>query len=869
MGEQGVTEIARTVAAVVFRWEGTAVRDRRSSAAQLARRVETLCAAGVHFAAMTSWPADEVIAQLGVRPRGPGRLMVTAPHGTELLEVLPDGFRPADRHRATPAWSGEHRTEPVTPLAAVLAALAEDGIGPGLVLVVDGPDRIDEHRVVPSLGRAPVVAADAPADLRRLLDEQVRRRRNRRVPAVDEDPAWVVRISAADNLRRGVAEALLTLGAGGFATRGIAEEASPDGHPAVLATGVYTASGAEQHLLPGPSWTQLVIDPPPVDDFRILDLRTGVLVREEALSDEPPFRSLRFASLTRLGVMALRAEGAAGRLGLGRPREQPHPDDHGYDTTVGRCGDALWTTTGDERGPRIAAMARRSGARTADLRTVERMAAFSANPDGPVAPTAPQAALAEATEVGFDRLLTEHRSAWAARWGGANVRIPDDPAAELAIRYVLFQLWCNTARLPELAVGARGLSGPAYRGHVFWDADVFVLPALATMDPAAAGGIVGYRRRRLAMAQARARGLGYAGARFPWESAATGEEVTPSYGSVGVQRVPILTGELEEHITADVAWAAVRAAEWSGVAQSPAWDGFELLVETARYWASRCRRDAEGLAHIDGVIGPDEYHESVDDNAFTNVMARWNLRRAARVAAEVDGLAAERHEWCELADRLVDGFDAATKRYEQFAGYFGLEPLVMADVAGVPTAADAVLGRDRVSGSQLIKQPDVLMLHHMVPDEVAAGSLTPNIDFYAPRTSHGSTLSPSVSASVLARAGRPDAALAMLDLAMALDLKDASGSTSDGLHIANLGGIWQAVLTGFAGVRVTGSTVHVDPSLPARWPRLDVRFRAVGARLALRLTRETVEVAADSPVLVSVAGGPSRLVANRSTFPTR
>ena len=249
-------------------------------------------------------------------------------------------------------------------------------------------------------------------------------------------------------------------------------------------------------------------------------------------------------------------------------------------------------------------------------------------------------ALSAAGDLGFDRLLAEHRAAWAARWEAVDVRIPDDPAAQLALRFALFQLWCNTKSGDELAVGARGLSGTGYAGHVFWDADVFVLPAMVSIDPAAAAAMIRYRLRRLKAARARARAAGRRGARFPWESAASGEDVTPASGHLGGRVVPILTGQLEEHVTADVAWAAARYAEWTG---RPARLALPLLLETAGYWASRCRLDDAGNAHIDGVIGPDEYHERVDDNAYTNVMARWNLRAAAD-AADRAGLAGCREQ---------------------------------------------------------------------------------------------------------------------------------------------------------------------------------------------------------------------------------
>ena len=199
-------------------------------------------------------------------------------------------------------------------------------------------------------------------------------------------------------------------------------------------------------------------------------------------------------------------------------------------------------------------------------------------------------------------------------------------------------------------------------------------------------------------------------------------------------------------------------------------------VETARYWASRVRIDANGRAHIYGVIGPDEYHEPVDDNAFTNGMARWNLRRAAAVTGD-----AEAADWLRLADVLVDGYDPATRRYEQFAGYFGLEPLIVADVAPRrPVAADLLLGRDRVRASQVLKQADVLMLHYLVPDEVRPDSLEPNLDFYEPRTAHGSSLSPAVHAALLARAGRMTDALTALRIAARIDLDDLTGTTASG-----------------------------------------------------------------------------------------
>jgi trehalose/maltose hydrolase-like predicted phosphorylase len=248
------------------------------------------------------------------------------------------------------------------------------------------------------------------------------------------------------------------------------------------------------------------------------------------------------------------------------------------------------------------------------------------------------------------------------------------------------------------------------------------------------------------------------------------------------------------------------------------------------------------------------------------VMARWNLRAGADAGDRASVPSAEARRWRELADRLVDGYDPATGRYEQFAGYFGLEPLLISDVAAPPVAADLLLGRDRVARSQLIKQPDVLMLHHLLPDQVEADSLVPNLDYYNPRTAHGSSLSPTITASLLARAGRPDEALAMLRTALALDPDDLNGMTGAGLHMANLGGVWQAVVAGIAGVRVRAGVLTVDPRLPAAWGGLQLRFRCLGRKVRLDITHDRTGVWADAPLAVALAGAVPRTVTGTATL---
>jgi trehalose/maltose hydrolase-like predicted phosphorylase len=699
------------------------------------------------------------------------------------------------------------------------AELKRRGIGPGLVLVAGdefGPlgslPGSDSLLLVPEGVRATAVTVGAeptgapagvvvlgggPDAFRAILADQLERRRRGDVPDVDGDPEWTLVFEGLDPHQERVRESILTLADSRLGTRGAPLFDHSAAAPGVLLAGVYVGDGPATELAPCPDWTRVA--PTRRGRPRVthrLDLATGLLREEGRLT------SLRFSSLARPATVALRA-GANPALAVKRR---------------GR------------RTSRPVALALRDRRRGAVL---ERLGAY--DPDEGAAGTG----LAAAEDAGFETLLREHREAWARRWENADVVVEGDPELQRAIRFALFHLMASAADTDEAAVGARGLTGAAYRGHVFWDSDVFVLPFLAATHPEAARAMLEYRVRRLPAARELARSLGRQGARFPWESAADGRDVTPEAARLATGRlVAIRTGELEEHITGDVAWAAAHYLAWTGDQEFASGPGRELLVETARYWASRVRFDQDGRAHIFGVIGPDEYHEPVDDNAFTNVLARWNLRQGAAV----DGVGEdERTRWLAVAEALVDGYDRASGLYEQFAGFFDLEPLVIEEIAPRrPIAADLLLGAERTESAQVLKQADVLMLHHLLPDEVAPGSLASNLDFYEPRTAHGSSLSPAINAAVLARAGRYRPALEALRLAARMDLDDLTGTTAGGLHLATMGGLWQALVFGFGGIRPLGDVLAVDPRLPKEWNALELSLRFRGNPIRLRIDREGV-----------------------------
>jgi hypothetical protein len=959
------TALAETFEALVFDWDGTAVRDRQADATAVRARFEALLAAGVHLIVVSGTHVGNIDGQLGVRPRGPGRLHLCCNRGSEVFAVTGDGpvlvarrsADPGEDHaldRAAaltvdrlgqlgleahlvserlnrrkidlipdPDWADPKKADidrlavavgkrlasaGIADLAAVVAVateasheaglpdpritsdvkhveigltdksdsarwaalwLARRGIAGGLVMLggdefgpVGGVTGSDSFMMVPELDRSVTVSVGVepggvpegvlhlgtgPAGFLELLDAQLGRRAARRVPSVDRDPSWVVPLPTTGDRER-VAESLGSLANGHTGTRGSWEEDGRSADPLFLVAGVYTDEG---WLLPGPLWTGLAR--PGVsgrDEQRVLDLRGGTLARFGG--GRAAGRSLRFVSLADPHAMALRAEAPPGHLDPGDPLRPP-PAALDFEQEV--RGRVVAARTG-RAGKGIAIAARDLVGTADDVRTVERVAAWSADQAGVADLGEARRRLGQADVLGFDRLLAAHRRAWAERWADAEVVIEGDPDAELAARFAVFHLLSSVADSGEAAVGVRGLTGSGDAGHVFWDADVFVLPVLAAIHPAAARAMLEYRIRRLPAARAAAQAGGRRGARFPWESDADGRDVTPHWvqGKDG-EVATVATGTLEEHIVADVAWGASHYAAWTGDATFLDGPGRPLIIETARYWADRVRADPTGAGHLCGVESPDEYHSVVDDNAFTNVMARWNLRRGADLL-EGTGALDEAAGWRAVADSLVDGWHPGRQLYEQFAGYFDLEPLLAADVARPPFLADVALGARRVGGSQLVQQADVLMLHHLVPDEVVAGSLRPCVDFYEPRTTHGSALSPAIHASLMARAGRPDRALDLFRLAARLDLDDETGSTSGGLHLGALGGVWQALAFGFLGLRATGGTLVVRPSLPDAWRALGLRFRFGGRPVGVRADHGRVTVSCVAPLDLQVGDGP-------------
>jgi len=458
----------------------------------------------------------------------------------------------------------------------------------------------------------------------------------------------------------------------------------------------------------------------------------------------------------------------------------------------------------------------------------------------------------EAADAGWDALREASDTAWAQAWERSDVVIEGDPEAQLALRFSLFQLLIAAPRFTEHAsIGAKTLSGFGYRHHVFWDTETFMVPPFSYSQPEIARNMLMYRWHGLAGARDKARGNGHRGAQFPWESAGTGEEVTPTWvpdPDDHTLLIRIWTGDIEIHITADIALAVMQYWMVTGDDTFICEHGAELILDGAVFWASAAALEDDGSYHFRNVVGPDEYHDRVDDNAYTNQLAAWHLRTATTMA----GWLAEHHpeRWTELSATLA--IDAAElKRWsvvasamylpvgsdgllEQFAGYFALTDLDVAELRDPSRTVSMQqrYGIDGIAETQVLKQPDVLMLAYLLPELFPGDGLARNYAYYDPRTDHehGSSLGPAISAVMACRAGEPEVGYQHFLRAARADLLDVRHNAGDGIHGASAGGLWQAVVFGFAGLEVTADGWRTTPMLPKHWTRVEFGFDHHGVR---------------------------------------
>lgn len=502
---------------------------------------------------------------------------------------------------------------------------------------------------------------------------------------------------------------------------------------------------------------------------------------------------------------------------------------------------------------------------------VDKLVTFATSRDHPVAvedgldpvPDRCVNALAAASDKGFDACLAEHTAVWSRKWADCDCVVDGDDAAAKAVRFGIYHLLiAANEQDPTVNIGAKSLSGEGYRGHVFWDTEIMMLPFFIYTQPETARALLRYRFHTLAGARHNARAEDRRGARYAWESAADGREECPVWTVDGVDRLWMRDEEL--HVCADVAYGVMTYVTATGDVDFLADYGAEILFETSRFWVDRMTRDPDtGRFHLLTVMGPDEFHIHVDDNAFTNGLARWHLEQAvatyhrlraehpaalAALVAKIGLQPTEVEDWERGAAGLVELSDHDSGVVEQFSGYFGLDdvPITYWDENAMPQYPDGY-HHFNCDTTTLLKQPDVVMLMYLLPDRFTPESKRRNFEYYEARTLHKSSLSPSIHAIMGIEVGDHTRAEQYFARSAYVDLTDNQGNTAEGMHIASAGGTWQIVVCGFGGFRVRNGAMSFDPWLPPGWQRLAFRLRWHGHAVAVTVTQDDITLALDAP----------------------
>lgn len=452
-----------------------------------------------------------------------------------------------------------------------------------------------------------------------------------------------------------------------------------------------------------------------------------------------------------------------------------------------------------------------------------------------------------AAESGYEALRDGHTQAWRGLWKRADIRITGDDEAQRGIRFALFHLMIA---VPDeegySSVGAKGLSGSGYSGHVFWDTDIYLAPFYQWTFPEWGKGHARYRARLLEAARERARSEDRKGARYPWQSSVEGYEHAPE--SITCSRTQI-------HVVPDVAYMMLRYGDITGDIDWTASVGFEVVIECTRYMAERVQwNDAANRFEILGVGGPDEYHPVSDNNAYTNYLTAYVLDRCATsdLLARWRVSGAEREQWREIAAKMYlpghpqtglipqcDAFHDLKDEWERAGSSWGGPGAEYHECKG-------------------LKQPDVLLLQTLLPDRFSNRQLLANWDYYERFVQHGSSLSPSTHALIAAKLGLVQRAKFYFDLSAMFDFVDYNKDSADGIHIGNFGGLWQAVVYGFAGLTLKDDELHFDARLPREWRELRFPIIFRGNRLTVRVTDSELELESDaenpSSILFRVRG---------------
>ncbi len=498
--------------------------------------------------------------------------------------------------------------------------------------------------------------------------------------------------------------------------------------------------------------------------------------------------------------------------------------------------------------------------------TVRKAVAYHASRGVPVGELADRCkrTLDRVAEQGFDHFYDMQRAWLDEFWLGADVVIEGQPAVQQAVRWCLFQVAQAAARSDQFGIPAKGVTGSGYEGHYFWDTEVYLVPFLIYTAPHIARNALRFRVNLLPQARERAAVMSQRGALYPWRTI-NGEEASAFYAA----------GTAQYHIDADIAFAFSKYRDVTGDRQFMYRDGAAVLVETARMWADLgfWRVEGEGVKmfHIHGVTGPDEYTAVVNNNLYTNVMARANLRSAANLMREMQAVEPDSYErvvrslnlepeeiddWEECADQMVVLFDETFGIHPQDEKFLTSE---LWDLANTPDDKRPLLLNFHplvIYRFQVLKQADVVLALLLQGNQFTREEKRADFEYYDPITTGDSSLSGVVQSIVAAEVGYQDMAMQYFLGGLFVDLADLHSNARDGVHIASAGGVWNALIYGFAGMRDYGGDITFDPRLPVQWPAMEFPLRVRGARIRVRLEPTSIrfELEEGDPVEVTVRG---------------
>lgn len=474
-------------------------------------------------------------------------------------------------------------------------------------------------------------------------------------------------------------------------------------------------------------------------------------------------------------------------------------------------------------------------------------------------------ALSPLAQADYGRLLQQSRAAWERSvWEACEITLDGDDEAERAVNFSVYQLNAIAPRHADaLSIPARGLSGQTYKGAVFWDSEMFLLDYFLATQPIIARSLVRYRIETLPGALQKAASYGYEGAFYAWESQEGGYDACSDYNVTDVftgRPVRTYFRDKQVHISAAVAWAVMHYMDVTGDVSILVEGGGRVLFECARFYRSRMVLPLNtGRYELHDVIGPDEYHERVNNNAYTNRMAKFALESALRAAgllretapvvyAELDaelGLASLLEQTQEALACLYVPEPGENGLIEQFDGYFALEDAPLEAVrsrlkdpreywgGGSGVAAD----------TRVIKQADVVTTLELFHNEYGADVLRRNWNYYEPRTEHGSSLSACMYAMLACRFGEPDLAYPFFLKSATADIRGGGKQWAGlvyigGMHPAAAGGAWKTLVQGFGGLTFGEDGPVLAPQLPSNWKGFSFRFQYRGARYCASITRD-------------------------------